>query len=103
MNWVQFKVHSFKKELSSVQKFKNELFSSLKNISKGSMPKSGPINNLEVFLWDNVLNIINFLGKSLEFFYLQQNSNGISIFWSKLCQETFVFMIEKWTELFCSF
>ena len=51
-----------------------------KNISKGSMPKSGPIDNLEVFLWDNVLNIINFLGKSLEFFYLQQNSNGISIF-----------------------
>ena len=75
----------------------------LKNISKGSMPKSGPINNLEVFLWDNVLNIINFLGKSLEFFYLQQNSNGINIFWSKICQETLVFMIEKWTELFCSF
>ena len=67
------------------------------------MPKSGPINNLEVFLWDNVLNIINFLRKSLEFFYLQQNSNGISIFWSKICQETLVFMIEKWTELFCSF
>ena len=35
-----------------------------KNISKGSMPKSGPIDNLEVFLWDNVLNIINFLEKS---------------------------------------
>ena len=52
----------------------------LKNISKGSMPKSGPIDNLEVFLWDNNLNIINFLGKSLEFFYLQQNSNVISIF-----------------------
>ena len=44
------------------------------------MPKSGPIDNLEVFLWDNVWNIINFLGKSLEFFYLQQNSNGINIF-----------------------
>ena len=36
------------------------------------MPKSGPINNLEVFLWDNVLNIINFLEKSLEFLYFQK-------------------------------
>jgi len=52
----------------------------LKKISKGSMPKSGPINNLDVFLWDNVLNIINFLGESLEFFYLQQYSNDICIF-----------------------
>ena len=41
----------------------------LKNISKGSMPKSGTINSLEVFLWDNVLNIINFFGKSLWFFF----------------------------------
>ena len=39
--------------------------SNLKNISKGSMYVK--IHNL-VFLWVNVLKIINFLGKSLEFF-----------------------------------
>ena len=44
----------------------------LKNISKDNKSKSDPNHNLEVFLQGNVLKIINFLEKSLEFLYFQK-------------------------------
>ena len=66
------------------------------------MTKFDPNECLEVFLLGNVLKIINFMGKSLEFF-INKNWQWYPHFLIKICQEILVFMIEKWTELFYSF
>ena len=66
------------------------------------MTKFDPNEYLEVFLLGNVLKIINFMGKSLEFF-INKNWQWYPHFLIKICQEILVFMIEKWTELFYSF
>ena len=60
-----------------------------KNLSKGSMPK----HNLEVFLSGNILKII----------FIYKKCNGTSIFFIKNMPRNLGLMIEKWTELFCSF
>ena len=58
------------------------------------MTKFDPNEYLEVFLLGNVLKIMNFMGKSLEFF-INKNWQWYPHFLIKICQEILVFMIEK--------